>query len=171
MALRGPEDARLEVSAFDQGQGQVARRLLQARGPERIARAQAGDLPDLARIEHTAARDPHLGQERGGQGTEHEVDARRPAAGLDHHVLVVSGGVKELHRAAHGGRAQRLPGMHLHVLLEAADLFGPGLDLHRGHGLSLPGRRLGRGRREGGEEREEGGGGHQRDWRRRRSKP
>ena len=99
------------------------------------------------------------------------MDARRPAGGLDHHVLVVAGGVEELHRVAHGGRAQRLPGAHLEVPLEAADLFGPGLDPDRGQGLAFQGRRVGRRRGQGGDEREERGGDHQRDWRRRKSKP
>jgi len=155
------------VATASEGEGDVARRPLETRRPQRLPGAQARGAPGASRREHPVALDAHGDEERSGAGTEDDLDPVLSflADELHEDVLEASGRVHQLDRSAHGLAVEGPAGHEAHELLQA--FLRRRLHPHRPDGL-LRGRGRGRDRRLlGGDEGqdEEGTFEHQRDWR------
>ena len=155
------------MAAPGEGEADVARRPLEARGPQRLPDAQARGAPDAPRRDHAIAHDAHGHQERGGTRAEDDLDPFLSVltAQLHEDVLEAPGREHQLDRAAHGLAVEGPAGHEAHERLQAFLLRRLHPDradeLLRGRGRRGERRLLAGDDGEGEERASE----HQRDWR------
>ncbi len=160
-------DEGLEVPAPRESEADVARRPVEARGPQRLPGAQARGARGASGRDHAVALDAHGHEERGGAGTEDDLDPVLSllATQLHENVFETPGREHQLDRAAHGLAVEGPAGHEAHERHQAFLLRRLHPDcadkLLRGRGRRREGRLLGGDEGEGEESVFE----HQRDWR------
>src|SRR5579862_4906253 len=106
LSLGGRLDPGLKVPHRVQGEGDVAPRFLEARGPEGLSLAEPGDLANASRRERAVPGDPDVPQERRPGRAKDHLDPGSGRHRLDPYVLEDPGRVQELDTVPDPGAAQ-----------------------------------------------------------------